>query len=126
MRFGRMPEGFAFIPDPIGRGMDYDATIRTGAQTFFYGTIVIRGSGIGLALPRQGNILRNGNRWTEDNTIDMEHFVSQLILGAHYETARWGAHLSFLISTDTIKESSVVAKEDTDNSFGAILLERRF
>lgn len=125
-RFGRMPGGFTFIPDPLGRGMDYEATIREPGRSYLYGTVVARGTGILHALPRQGNSFRDDNPWTENNVIDMKRIVGQLIFGVHYERPRWGIHLSFWLSTKTLDEDTLTGVEDPENSFGAIMLEWKF
>ncbi len=56
MRFGRMPGGFAYVPDPLGRGINLNSTLPVrGSRSQFYGTVIIRGTGFALSLPLEGN-----------------------------------------------------------------------
>jgi lipid A 3-O-deacylase len=125
LRFGDRPGGFHYIPDPIGRGMDYDATLLPGDQTRLYATVALRGTYFAWALPREGNLLVD-NEWTDRNTVDIERMVGQTIIGLHWVGPRFGAHLSLWLSTDTVDEHSLPASEDPRNSFGSFMAEYRF
>lgn len=126
IRFGRIPDGFSFVPTPIGRGMDYSATIRPRGQTFTYGTVVFRGTRFLVALPREGNNFTDDNLWTETNTVEMEDSIGQIILGFHVERENWGIHFNIWLSTDTLKRETISGAEDPANEFGAIMVEWRF
>lgn len=122
---GDAPSGFLFQPVPIGRGLDFDATLREPGRTYTYASVTARVTGIGFALPREGNLLRNGNEWTDDNIIDPERRVYQLVLGLHHERPRWGLHFSFWLSSDTIKGEGKGPVAGSQNSFGTITLDWR-
>lgn len=125
MRFGEMPQGFAFVPSPIGRGMNFDASMAQPDRNFLYGSLSVKTTGFLLSLQREGNLLRDRDSWTRFNTIQMEDQVSQLILGLHIERRRWGVHLNLWFSTDTIVDSTLSDETDVDNSFGTIAVEWR-
>ncbi|WP_404362880.1 lipid A-modifier LpxR family protein [Marinobacter sp.] len=122
-RLGNLPEGFTFLPGPVGRNLDYDAVLNPSPQHRFYASATLRFTHFLWALPREGNLLVD-NTWTDDNVIDIERNVGQAVFGLHWEGRDWGAHLSFWVSTDTIAD--VNGQTDRDNSFGALMLERRF
>lgn len=126
MRIGDAPRGFAFVPVPIGRGLDYDARLTEAGEASTYLSLVVRGTRFVHALPRDGNTLRNGNEWTENNTINPERLVGQVLLGFHHERARWGVHLHFSFSTDTIEDGDgLFPTENPRNSFGSLTVEWR-
>jgi lipid A 3-O-deacylase len=125
LRFGDRPGGFHYIPDPIGRGMDYDATLLPGAQTRFYASISLRATYFAWALPREGNLLVD-NEWTDRNTVDINRLVGQTIFGLHWVGPRFGAHLSLWLSTDTVDKDNLPSSEDPRNSFGSFMAEYRF
>lgn len=126
MRFGHAPDGFTFIPDPIGRGMGTDPYLRLTAPSYFYASMVVRVSYIPWALPRYGNLFRRHDNWTENNRIKPELYVGQLIYGLHYLTAHWAAHLTLWLSTNTIDKRNLSPSEDPRNSFGSFMMEYRF
>lgn len=125
-RFGDMPKGFAYLPDPLGRGMDYDARLDTDGGPYLYGSVTMRGTGFLNSLRLQGNTFRNDNPWTQQNTIDMERLVGQAILGGHYEARRWGLHVVLWLSSDTVDPQTVPPEQDAQNSFGAAMFEWQF
>ncbi|MBS3804161.1 MAG: lipid A deacylase LpxR family protein [Oleiphilaceae bacterium] len=122
-RFGDRPEGFIFLPDPLGRGIDYDAVLSPGRH--FYGSLTFRVTHFFWALPREGNLLVS-NTWTDENIIDVERDVAQAIFGLHWQSRNWGAHLTLWLSTKTVTESRLDDGTDANNNFGSIMLERRF
>ncbi len=126
LRIGDKPQGFAYIPDPPGRGIDSDATILDPGQRYLYGTVAVRGTGTLHSIALDGNLIRDDNAWTENNTIEPKTWTGQLILGMHYTAPRWGAHLTLWLSTDTIEDDNLAPSEDPRNSFGSLLLEYRF
>lgn len=126
MRFGDMPKGFAFLPDPVGRGIDYDARLDTHGGPYLYGSLTVRGTGFLNSLRLQGNTFRNDNAWTQQNTIDMERLVGQAILGGHYETRSWGLHFVLLLGTDSVDPATLEPNASPQNSFGALVYEWRF
>ncbi len=126
MRFGRKPEGFAYIPDPIGRNMTYDAVLsRPGqGQSYFYGSAGIRAWAWAVFMPLEGNTLVDGNDWTDDNTIDPENVIGQFLFGVHYERPRWALHFTVALSTDNVDSDSL--SPDVENDFGWITFDWRF
>ncbi|WP_339805758.1 lipid A deacylase LpxR family protein [uncultured Marinobacter sp.] len=125
-RLGKKPPGFAYVPDPPGRGLDSDATLRADGARYIYGSATVRLTGTLHSIALDGNLLRNGNEWTEQNAIEPETWTRQLILGLHYTTPRWGAHATLWLSSESVDESNLAASEDPRNSFGSLLLEYRF
>lgn len=124
-RFGDRPAGFHYIPDPIGRGMDYDATFLPGEGTYLYGSVTLRATYFMWALPREGNLLVD-NKWTDRNTVDINRAVGQTVFGLHWVGPQFGAHLSLWLSTDTVKKNNLPPSEDSRNSFGSFMAEYRF
>jgi len=124
-RFGDRPQGFHFIPDPIGRNMDYNASLQPVRGAHFYASVALRATYFVWSLPVEGNLLVD-NEWTDRNTIDINRAVGQAIFGLHWVGARFGAHLSLLMSTPTVEESNLPPSEDPRNSFGSFMAEYRF
>ncbi|MDT8429296.1 MAG: lipid A deacylase LpxR family protein [Pseudomonadales bacterium] len=124
--FGKAPGGFLYKPMPLGRGLDFDASLRTPTERYTYVSLTARTTGFAHAMPRDGNLFRNDNEWTENNTIDSETWVHQLVFGLHHERPRWGMHLNFWLSSDTIEDDSkLFPSEDADNSFGTLTFDFR-
>lgn len=124
VRLGNAPDGFLSQPAPIGRGLDIDASLRRPGARYTYLSLATRITGFVHALPRDGNLFRNGNEWTDNNTIDPEQWVHQLLIGIHHERPRWGVHLHFWYSSDTVPDDgSLFPTEDPQNSFGTVTLE---
>lgn len=125
-RLGKAPGGFHYQPVPIGRGLEFDASLRRPGERYTYFSVSARTTGLLHAMPRDGNLLRNDNEWTEDNVIDPEDWVQQFVFGLHHERERWGIHLNFWYSTDTVEDSAgLFASEDPQNTFGTITLDFR-
>lgn len=122
VRFGDRPGGFHFIPDPIGRGMDYDAMLLPGQRDHLYASITLRATHFAWALPREGNLLVD-NDWT---TLDMNRTVGQTIIGLHWVGSRFGVHLSLWLSMDTVDKANLPPSEDSRNNFGSFMAEYRF
>ena len=119
MRFGRKPGGFTYLPDPIGRGLAYDATLpRDDGQLEIYGSLALRAFAWAVFLPLEGNQLVSGNEWTDNNTIDPENVIGQAIGGFHVVGEKWGLHLTWTIATDNIDEDSLDPGISVDNDFG--------
>jgi hypothetical protein len=125
MQIGRKPGGFSFAPDAIGRGMQYDASLgREDGKAAFYGTLTARVWAWALFMPLEGNTFRDGNEWTEDNTLDPEHVVPQELVGFHYVKPRWGLHMNFVIQGDNVDRGTIA--DDIENDFGMISFDYRF
>lgn len=126
-RFGNRPAGFAPAPTPTGRNIDYDARIQSAGQTYFYASTIVRATGIVFALPRDGNLLRNDNPWTENNLLDTEQLLGQIVLGLHYERPKWGLHFTLNLATDSVDaDTRSPALEDPSNNFGILMGEWKF
>ncbi len=127
MRFGRKPGGFSYVPDPIGRGMAYDATLpRQDGQTELYGTLAIRAWAWAVFMPLEGNTFVSGNEWTDNNTIEPENLIGQAIVGIHYIRPKWGLHATLSFATDSVDEDSLRPDSDVENNFGILMVEWRF
>ncbi len=125
MRFGRAPGGFAYVANPVGKGLQYDATLRSEGSTYTYVSLVTAVTWLLHAMPRDGNVLRRNNPWTQQNQVRPEPSIRRLIIGLHYERPRWSAHLHLWLGTDSVDPDTVVERLDTANNFGALTLERR-
>ncbi|MDT8408650.1 MAG: lipid A deacylase LpxR family protein [Wenzhouxiangellaceae bacterium] len=125
-RFGNRPAGFAPVGTPIGRSMDYNARILDPGVGYFYTSAIVRGTGLLFALPRDGNLLRDGNDWTDDEQLDTKNLLGQLILGLHYETLNWGAHLNVFLATDSAEANNGSNLEDPSNNFAILSVEWTF
>jgi hypothetical protein len=124
-RFGDRPQGFHSIAEPVGRGMDYNATIQPSGGTHFYGSAALRATYFAWSLPFEGNLLVD-NQWTDRNTIEINRAVGQAILGLHWVGPRFGAHLSLWLATDTVDSSNLPPSEGPRNSFGSFMVEYQF
>ncbi|TCK17748.1 uncharacterized protein DUF2219 [Thiogranum longum] len=119
-RIGRnIPGGFTYYPDPIGHSMIYDATLSPAlpSEPSLYTSITA--SAIAIA----HNLLLDGNVFQNSHSIDKEPYVFMLNIGFHYETPRWGAHMDWTFTTDTVETASIDAAEDADNAFGTLMFE---
>ena len=126
MRFGRKPGGFAYSPDPLGRGMAFDATLpRQDGRSEYYFTLAARAWAWAVFAPLEGNILVSGNEWTDNNTIDPENVVGQVTAGFHFVWQSWGVHMTWTLATDNIDEQSLPAGVTVDNNFGFLMFEWR-
>lgn len=125
-RFGQLPDGFSYVPDPPGRGVDSYAILNNGSADYLYGTVTVRGTATAYNILQDGNLIRDDNEWTERNTIDRNTWTGQVILGAHYTTPRWGAHLTLWLATENIDEDGLASSEDPRNSFGSLMLDYHF
>ena len=126
MRFGRMPQGFAYVPDPIGRGLHFNATTLDNNQTAIYGTFIVRATGFLVDMLRDGNTFVDDNEWTENNTLDPEDFIAQAMVGFHYERPKWALRFNFWFTTDTVDADSLAGNEDPENRGGTITFDWRF
>lgn len=124
-RFGGRPAGFHYIPDPVGRGMDYDATLVPGKQTYLYASVALRATYFAWALPREGNLFVD-NEWTDMNTVDSNRAIGQTIIGLHWVGPQFAVHLSLWLSTKTVEEGNLPPSEDPRSSFGSFMAEYRF
>ncbi|AWN16212.1 lipid A deacylase LpxR family protein [Salinisphaera sp. LB1] len=125
-RIGQLPPGFATLPDPLGRGVNYDATQTPTDRGYFYATVAVRGTGVGRSMERQGNLIRNDNPWTQRNTLHMRPFVAQLIAGVNYVRPRWGVHFDMWMTTNTVDTDNLPPASDAHNNFGAVWFDYRF
>ncbi|MFU8814369.1 MAG: lipid A deacylase LpxR family protein [Pseudomonadales bacterium] len=126
LRLGNAPQGFHLQPAPVGRIIEFDASLREPGARYTYLSFTARTTGIAHSLPRDGNLLRSDNEWTENNVVNPERWVQQFVLGLHHERPRWGLHLSFWYSSDTVKSGDeLFDTQDPQNSFGTITVDFR-
>jgi len=126
LRFGRRPEGFAYQVNTVGHALDFDARIHAPQRTYLYTSVILRGTGFGHALPRDGNFLRNNDDWTDDNELNASEFVGQVGLGLHLERRNWGAHLNVYFATSAIENPGRDAVADPNNNFAVAIFEWQF
>lgn len=125
MRFGRTPGGFAYVATPVGKGLQYDAALRQPGAAYSYVSLVTAVTRVLHAMPRDGNVLRRNNAWTQENQVRPKKTIQRLIIGVHHERPNWSAHLNLWLGTDSVDPATVVQRLDTANNFGALTLERR-
>lgn len=122
LRFGyNMPQGFVYMPHPIGLGMNYVAALKPanpGAASF-YATLVLRGSAVAR------NIFLDGNMFRDSHRVEKEPLVGLAVVGLHYERNTWGIHFSVLTTTDDVDTSEVPVAEGRE-SLGSIVVDWRF
>jgi len=123
-RAGFLPHGFAPQVTGVGRSVEHDARMRLPGRTYAYASLVIRGSAFGFVMPRDGNLLRGGNRWSRENTLDPATLVGQGVLGLHLERNAWSVHVHIVLATDAVRGQSVIV--DPRNQFGVISVEWQF
>lgn len=125
-RLGQLPQGFASLPDPLGRGIDYYAIQTPQDRGYFYVTLAIRGTAFAYSMERQGNLLRTDNDWTENNTLDMNRVVGQFIGGLHYVRPHWGLHFNVWMTTNTVDPDDLADDSEARNNFAEIRFVWRF
>jgi hypothetical protein len=123
-RLGRLPRGFAPQLAAVGRSVEHDGRMRWSGRTYAYATLVIRGSAFMFVMPRDGNLLRRGNRWTRENALEPALVVGQAVLGAHLERRAWSVHVHVVLATDAVRSDPRI--KDPRNQFGVISVEWQF
>jgi len=106
MRLGHnMPGGFISLPDPIGWGMNYKATLKPPhpESASFYVSLALRGN----AFAR--NIFLDGNTFCDSHSVDKEPLVGGVIGGLHFEQRHWGIHFYMMASTEDVNTSTAPA-----------------
>jgi len=125
-RLGHRPDGFAPMFIPMGHGIDTDARLSRAGQTYFYSSLIVRGTGFLFAMPREGNLLRRNNEWTRDNVLNPRDFVGQLVFGVHMERQNWGLHANLFLTTETVKKINGTTVKDPRNNYISINYEWQF
>ena len=122
IRFGyNMPQGFVYVPDPIGLSMNYMASMEPANPQAgsFYATLVLRGSAFAH------NIFLDGNTFRDSHSVDKKPLVGLAVAGLHYEGKNWGIHCNVMVSSDDVDTSKAPAAEGRE-SLGTIDIEWRF
>jgi len=122
IRFGsNMPGGFVSIPDPIGLGVHYLASLKPAKanSASFYTSLVLRGSAFAH------NLFLDGNTFRDSHSVDKEPLVGLLIAGLHYEQKNWGIHFGIMISSKNVDTSTANVAESNER-LGTINIEWRF
>jgi lipid A 3-O-deacylase len=123
MRVGRMPGGFTYIPDPLGRGLNFDASIPNAGRTAIYGSLVVRATRFLVAMPREGNNFTDSNEWTENNVLEPKDFIGQIFLGFNYERPTWAGRFTLWYGTDSVETDSLAEGQDPENRGGTLTIE---
>ncbi|MDT8438793.1 MAG: lipid A deacylase LpxR family protein [Wenzhouxiangellaceae bacterium] len=127
LRFGDRPDGFAYQINTIGHNLDFDGRIHQPGRSYLYSSLILRGTHMVHALPRDGNLLRkNNDAWSNNNQLNAEEWIGQIGLGLHYERARWGAHLTAFFSSSAIEGSRSTRVVDPNNNFASLVFEWQF
>lgn len=122
MRLGRnIPGGFMSLPDPIGFGMHYKASLKPANPhaISFYGTLALRANAFAY------NVFLDGNAFRDSHGVDREPLVGQITFGLHFEHRHWGIHFYTMESTDDVDTHNAPAAEGRER-VGSIMLEWRF
>lgn len=118
-RFGfNVPRGFVFIPDPVGRGIAYDATypVNAAARFALYFSLTYRHTYM------QHFIFSDGSLWQDTHSADTDPWQNQTIIGFHFRRPRWGIHFSFWSTSSELLRPF----DDFSDDFGTIALDWRF
>jgi len=119
---GNMPRGFAYLADPIGRFLTYDATlapVKPNASSI-YGTFSIGGTYFAHNLLLDGNVFRD-----IVHSVEKEDMIGLATIGFHYERPSWGVHMNLYFTTDVVDTNKVPGSPNPDNNFGAVMFEWR-
>jgi len=122
VRFGyNMPQGFVYVPDPIGLSMHYIACLKpTNTQNrSFYATLVVRGTGY------LHNIFLDGNTFRDSHSVNKKPLVGLAVLGIHYEGKSWGINCSAMSSTENVDTEQLPNAESREH-VGSIYFSWRF
>lgn len=114
-----VPEGFAFVPDPIGRTIAHDATWRVESRDrpAVYVSVVARAVAMPYFIFLDGSLFRDGHSIARDETL------IQLITGLHIDWRNWSVHFSSWRSSRGIRSATA---PDPNNDFGTIAIDWRF
>ncbi len=117
LRMGfRMPTGFAFLPNPLGRSITYDASIpESRGRPSFYVSAVHRESYV------PHFVFIDGSLWRDSHSVNGDHHQTQTIYGLHFVRENWGIHASFWDASRNVRTPF----EDNDADFGTIAIEWR-
>lgn len=129
LRFGDRPGGFAYQINTIGHNLDFDGRIHGADPHHLYVSAILRGTAMLHALPRDGNLLRDDDDWTDRNELDAEEFIGQLGLGLHFERRNFGMHATFFLGSSAIenRRSSLGERvSDPSNNFASVVFEWKF
>lgn len=122
MRFGHnMPQGFMYVPDSLGFGMHYIASLNpaNSGSASCYATLMLRGSAIAH------NIFLDGNLFRDSQSVEKKPLVGQAVAGMHYERNNWGIHFNMMATTDDVDTSEAPAAEGQER-IGSVTVEWRF
>lgn len=112
-----VPVGFAFVPDPIGRTIAYDATIpQQRERTSVYFSAVHRETYM------QHFVFLDGSLWRNTHGVGYDKRQRQTIVGLHVTRHRWGVHVSYWDSSANVQTELA----GSGNDFGTIAFEWRF
>ncbi len=113
----RLPEGFAPLPDVIGRGIIMDPVLDgpLPGETRFYFSAVARNSLMAYTA------LLDGNLFQDSHSVDYDRYVAQILLGAHLEHGAFGIHFTFYFSSNPVR-----ALKTSSPSWGNLSVEYRF
>ena len=126
-RFGiNMPRGFAPIPDPIGRFMQYDARLSPPNTTAasIYATASLHTAAIAHIVLADGNLISSDPE-IAGSLVDTEPFVGFLFLGLHYEKANWAISFQHVTTSNFVEIDSASASGNSQNSFTSLRFEWR-
>lgn len=116
VRAGRnLPYGFAFVPDPIGRSIAYDATVPSSGEDSLYVSLMMR------RVYTQHFIFTDGSLFQDTPSVATDPWRWQLVTGLHWTRGRFGLHVSFWDSSASLRTPF----RGSGNDFGTIAFEWR-
>ncbi len=111
-----LPKGFVPIPDVAGRGALLDPILDGSLPgTRFYFSAVARGSLLAYT------VLLNGNTFQDSHSVDYDHYIAQILLGAHLEHGAFGIRFTFYFSSNPAQDLGT-----SDLSWGNLSMDYRF
>lgn len=114
-----VPPGFAFVPDPLGRTVAHDSTLRNTDRQ----GLAVYVSIIGREVAMPYFVFLDGNLFRDSPSVENETFLSQLITGLHISWRRWSVHLSAWRSSNGVRLPHI---PDPSNDFGTIAIDWKF
>lgn len=125
LRAGDRPAGFSPLFGPVGRRLLANPALHITGQHYLYMSFAVRVIALAFALPRDGNLFRKDNRWTEASKLSPKHVLGRVEAGVHWVGRRWAGHMQFWVSS-RVADRIAADVSPFANSFGVLTIERRF
>ena len=92
-------------------------------KSVFYTSLVLRATAVGYSVPIEGNLI--GDK--PDVILEAEPFIASVIGGLHWQKRKFGVHVNWWLSSDSVDEDEtpLLGDADSQSNFGTIMLEWR-